>query len=364
MNKILLYLCKMHCLLTIILIVAIVCILVNHSSNFVVARQKLTERKISSMFTKIEWIPKNWNWFEVSSEDANAWSFSMKKPLMPGKYASNPINQHETGYCGCCFLVAAIQCVQDAYNIKDAFYMKKGEENDKRIYHFDINKAMNDFTRIHRANVANLEQAGMHVNTKKSTEWNACMGGDPIDVLNSIADKKMSLKLRHGYKKWESCSLVNEEEPFRKGYSILNCNYLIFDEIDLLKREILKGPVILGIRALNLWDIKDGVIDNCNGSAGADRDHVVCVVGWRGNSHWICRNSWGDKYESEIWSRPEDVRECMVQCGQNKSRSCESDKIIWRNDFEIPGVFLVPMDKFENCAGIYDEPTGWLKVDI
>ena len=31
---------------------------------------KLAERKISSMLTKLEWIPKNWNWFQVSLEDA------------------------------------------------------------------------------------------------------------------------------------------------------------------------------------------------------------------------------------------------------------------------------------------------------
>lgn len=351
----------MHCVIVFILVIAVTSIVIRNVSAKVTSSQRRIF--LSSRLTKLEWIPKTWNWFDVSKEEASSWSFAFGRKLLPGVYASQAINQHETGYCGCCFMIASIQCIQDAYNIRYGNHGKSSDEFDHRIFHFDMNKAMNDFTRIHKANVVTMENAGMQIHNKASREWNACMGGDPIDVLNSLADKRMMLKLRHGHTKFASCTIDDEQENFRGGYSIRSCSYLMFDDILTLKREILKAPVIVGIRALNLWDIQNGVVNNCNGSAGADRDHVVCIVGWK-EHHWICRNSWGNENHAIVWSRPDDVRGCMTQCGKSKDRTCQTNQIVWKNDFEIPGVFLVPMDKFENCAGIYDEPTGWIQVEL
>ena len=305
------------------------------------------------------WLPDEWNWDAVTQAQADAWSGRTNHRLPPGRYASAPMNQHAKGYCGCCFLVAAVQCVQDAYNIRDGYAVPLA---DKRVHHFDMQSAVNDFSAVHKTHMRELEEAGMLLHAPSQIEWNACMGGEPIEVLKALVSRRMTLKLRHGGATWDSCAQPSDQhEP--DGYGIAAAEFIACDNVEALRRAVLRGPVVVAVRASALWQLRDGIPVACGNVAGADRDHVVAVVGWRvvrGERHWIVRNSW----DRMVWEQPADVRKCMVSCQSETPAACQTRQVVWENDYEEPGFLLLPMDMHANCAGIYDEPTGWVELEV
>lgn len=64
---------------------------------------------------------------------------------------------------------------------------------------------------------------------------------------------------------------------------------------EVLIREILKGPVIISINAMNGYRIIDGVY-KCKHPVGSG--HLLILIGYeRGGDYFIAKNSWGGKFQ-------------------------------------------------------------------
>ena len=62
-------------------------------------------------------LPPRWDWTAVDAEQARAWSRAHGRELPPGSYATPTIDQHAHGWCGSCYLTAAVFMVQDRANL-------------------------------------------------------------------------------------------------------------------------------------------------------------------------------------------------------------------------------------------------------
>ena len=317
-------------------------------------------------------LPRTWDWTNVDDHDSDAYRRATGVPLRAGKYASDAVNQHSDAYCGCCFLVATLQCVQDRFNIKHAPQVLIG--TDFRVHHFDLQAAVDEYSEAHDRDQKRLETSGVRVSRETSRGWNACMGGDPLDVGQALAADAFRLRRAHPWTQWSSraCGATPRLPIETREYPVLAVHPLPQDDLAGLKRALLRGPLVVGVRAKGLWQLLDGgVPQECGSSGGADRDHVVSVLGWTlhgGAEHWVARNSWGDGRGSRIYSRPADVRLCTPRCDTDSSSrgspTCASEPIEWHNRSTREGIVLIPVEPATNCLGIYDAPSGWVEVAV
>lgn len=331
-------------------------------------------------------LPGRWDWRRVDEADARAHARATGgPPPRPGRYASDAVNQHAGAYCGCCFLVATLQCVQDRYNIARAADVAIGD--DFRVHHFDLQAAVDEYSAAHAADQRRVEAAGVRVAAAAggaggaAAAWNACMGGDPVEVGRALADDALRLRRAHPWSQWSSraCETTPRLPAALREFPVAAVRVLDQDDVASLKRAVLRGPVVVGVRAAGLWALREGgVPEECHASGGADRDHVVSVVGWTrraGAEFWVARNSWGDGDGSLVFSRPADVRQCTPRCeatpqtqgggGGAPPSSCASAPVAWHNRAaHAPGMVLLPADPAQNCLGIYDAPSGWVEVHV
>ena len=318
--------------------------------------------------------PSAWSWKAVGEEDALLYARATGSALRAGQYASAPANQHFRMYCGCCFLVATVQCVQDRMNIAARDSVRG---SDFRVYEFDLQRAVDDFSKAHARAQRSLEETGIHMQQSNGTTWNACMGGEPVDVAAALLSGALRLVRAHPWARWTSracSSSAGEEErgnDARIAYPIRDYRLLDPEDIAGLKAAVLRGPLVVGVRSDALWRMRAGRPVQCEGGAGADRDHVVSVVGWRQvdglGDHWVARNSWGNGRDEAIWSRPADVRACTQDCAASAGGApgaCESAPVVWTNGAHEDGLVLLPVCPNTNCAGIYDAPSGGVEVRV
>lgn len=296
--------------------------------------------------------PREFSWIRIDAKSASAWQAAHGRKIGPGKYSSPSFNQHTSGWCGACFLVATVQVVQDAYSIRDGGGIPE-DVKDRRVYEFDIQDALDRFSGIHAATIYAKENVG--VTLARPTTWNACMGGDPTDVLVALKGGSLALHLLRGSSRWKARATPNSGVPLPRNYAIRDFA-VIEPNQEAVLRAVFRGPIIAAVRSAPLWHIHEGIAPCGEG----ERDHVVAIVGWelRGERrYWIVRNSWG----KEIWTRPDDVRRCK----QNSSQpECQSAKVAWNTDYGENGHFIIDASDDANCLGLYDAPSGLLEVIV
>lgn len=277
--------------------------------------------------------PPSWNWQQIDERDARAWQAAFGGRLAPGVYASDVFDQHVSRWCGCCYLVAAVQSVQDRLHV--ALGLRDPDARMFPCYEFNMQLALDTYNAHERAS---------------NPDWNACLGGVPLRVFEAIRQGACALQLNRRGSVWlghpSNCDLDEEGSVVDLAESAVQQN-----RPDWIMRRIQRyGPVVLGINARCLLTglSPDGIID---GTESAKPDHAVVVTGWRhcrGRPHWILRNSWGT--ERVPAQRPGDAT-----CVGTDYNECTTDHRRWVGDAGNPGYAYVPFE-YRGIAGL---PSPW-----
>ena len=231
-------------------------------------------------------------------------------------YMSNPFklsrveNQHENGYCGCCFAVASMQMVMDRRN-----------RIRKDVYRSLDMQALVDMTTSCGQNKKKLHLI------RPSAEWNACFGGDPELVLWAMKEGHLSIPVTKEIKsKGPSIppSALRKHEGINPGIKSVQ---RLEGSTHSLKRRIAKyGPIVARVSSSSL------LIDKDDASEEEDKDHVVCIVGWTPSS-WIVRNSWG----KEGYTRQRPDESCIL----GRCKLADTKYLKWKC---VNGYAYVPYD--------------------
>ena len=277
----------------------------------------------------------NFTWKLV---DSHTYEILTGTKISSGSYTSIPINQHKSSWCGCCYMVATMQMIQDRVHVK------LGKQNtDSRMFPwviFDL-QSMLDHYQAYKAPFTH--------------GWNACKGGLPLHLLNAIESKDCPLIFQEKDPKWLGHpQILKHARETNMKISIKNSKRII-PTADVGKRILENGPVILSISGKLLKEIDE------NGFVTSKKilkpDHAVSVIGWiykNGVKHWIARNSWGGKEVPE--SIPKDM-----SCVTTTENTCKIKMESWVGDPQQPGFVYIPAT-YELLNDEQDSP--WFEADI
>jgi len=293
---------------------------------------------ISSKRSSIRSLPLEWNWQHITISDAQHWKHTFEKPLAIGSYTSHVFNQHLSKWCGCCYLVSAVQMLQDRVHI--AIGLRNPNVVMQPSIEVDMQHALDTYN---QARLENTDDIG----------WNACKGGSPLHVLQTIQRNKCNLRMLLGVGgTWHGhpCYLDEKESP---NSVHLETTQHLQNVQNYIKWRIFRcGPVVLGINAqcINVDDIgeRGGMIDV---SHTGRPNHAVTVVGWKivnGLECWIVRNSWGTEHS------PKQLPNTM-DCVDTGYNNCAVPMRVWGGDPQNPGYVYVPL----TFAGIQGIPSPW-----
>lgn len=316
----------------ILVLLAVCCRVQNRRGD--ASRASAKHAQLSSPIDQDVQVPEAWDWGYISEHDAAVWRDCFGTPIATGSYTSPVFNQHMSRWCGACYLVSVLQMLQDRLNIE--LGIRDPTTAMFPCHQFNFQLALDSYNALH-------EKSG----------WNACQGGSPIAVLQSIQAGKCRLELTADATVW-------------LGFPTSGANFLEqgdsvqVEPIESLERSHNKiqfrifkyGPVVLGIDSLCLRDShlsdRGGVIDP---NIASPRDHATSVVGWKtinGLPCWILRNSWGT--ETVPKARPTDVA-----CVSANSNTCRIATESWSGDPRRPGYAYVPF----RYAGLLKAPSPW-----
>jgi hypothetical protein len=238
-------------------------------------------------------------------------SFSWRHPESPrANFAADPIDQHAMGWCGLCYVVAALQSVEDRAHV----LLGRRERVDPNV-------------------IVDYFQA-MQSKAAADAAWNVCHGGNSIDVMQCMQDKLCPLLRappRAAFRGFAALvEALRADDRRTVPFEVVSSRRVPAGEV---RHELRRhGPLVLEISARTVKSTNaSGVVTDRTPRAP---DHAVSVVGWQGGA-WICRNSWGARVPREV---PEDFAEC-VGVGYNY---CEIDAVRWRSLPHDAGFFLLP----------------------
>lgn len=250
----------------------------------------------------------------------------------PGTYAGNALNQHASSWCGMCYLVAAMQMVEDRWTIQRA---KGGKFGTLKL---SIQTLMDHFE----------EQDA-------TPEWNVCKGGFSLHVLQCMMEKRCPMVVdTTNRRSWfafarivSSCPTPNAE------VQVLHPRRLAPKEV---KQHLYTyGPVVLEINAgtLKSTDAQTGRVTDLTPQ---DPNHAVCVVGYDivdGHECWIVRNSWGTYVPTDI---PSDL-----SCVSRGSNICKVDVQPWHSAPHDHGFCFLPVA----FSPLWEtDPSPWVTCDV
>lgn len=282
-------------------------------------------------------IPDEWSWQSVSVSDSKLWKECFGNSIAPGSYTSPVFDQHFSRWCGCCYLVSAVQMLQDRMHVA-----------------LGINDPMNPMFPCFYFNMQLALDTYNHHEQVRSADWNACKGGMPLRVLQAIGDDTCKLRLiRDGEVWFGHPSSIDESIPSDDPPIYIEEPEVLQNRVEYIKRRIFKyGPVVLGINSKCFLD--EGIIARgglINTKHNALPDHALTVVGWKkigDTTCWIARNSWG--METVPTNRPDDA-----SCVGNDFNNCETGKNKWVGDMHNPGYAYIPTD-YQSIHGL---PSPW-----
>ena len=351
------------------------------SSSSAASARRTTSASTSAPASASSPLPDEWSWALVDDAQAAAWPFA--EALPPGTYATRVQDQHRSGWCGCCYLIAVVHMMQDRWNVLVGTRLAAGERM-LPFVELDAQAMLDDYHR-HRHAV----HAG----------WNACQGGEPKRVLACMVEGGCPLRVApaRGYA-WrghpmrgddESEEEEKEEEEGeegrrrggrhgggvlgggggRRGPRVASFRIVPNREADVRAALWERGSVVLTIDAecIAKADAR-GVADV---SERRRRNHAVTVIGWthavpapdehgepgRATCCYIVRNSWGDA--SAPSNLPEDLR--CVRAGANE---CDEQRRAWTGAPDLPGHVFLPA-WYVHREGDADSPwyEGMLDLD-
>jgi hypothetical protein len=228
-----------------------------------------------------------------------------------GCYATKSFDQHSVGWCGCCYVVAVVQVVEDRGHVALPKTSRHVVDMQTVVNHFNTSHKLHDGT------------------------WNACHGGYPMHVVECLISGACPL-ITTQRKRWLGHPVRTSNTPLSTApFSIASVERRSTEHIQQEIRD--NGPVVLEISAQTLksTDARGVVTD----LTAQDPNHAVAVVGWK-QTHagpaWIVRNSWGrNRVPSAL---PDDVS-CVNEDGNN----CEVQWEYWVGDPHVPGFCYLPM---------------------
>lgn len=270
------------------------------------------------------------SWRHVNEDDY----YKQTGRILPtGRYAGDAVDQHAPAWCGCCYIVAVAQMVEDRARI--AMALTRGRSS--RHWHLCVQTLLDHFR---ERSVGN--------------SWNACHGGFPVHVLECMQrgtcplSWKAGVERRYGFARllWKSVKTdlrVGVETPQR------------IPNAEVKTAILLRGPVVLEVSGERLKSLDErGIVTDLS---PAPANHAVCVVGWTeygGVEMWIVRNSWGSVRVPH--AIPADLG-CVTQ-GSNE---CDVDWDPWSGDPRDPGFLLLPCSFPPLHAS---SPSPWIEAAV
>lgn len=270
-------------------------------------------------------LPREWSWVQIEDHHASAWARDhAPATLAPGSYASRVVNQHRSGWCGCCYLIAVVQMIQDRWNVMigqhaDVVVMYPYAELDAQCMLDEYDKFRGPMF----------------------SGWTACHGGDPRQVISCFNNGSCRLFVAPsdggawcGHARSEERRACNARAT--PAIRVGEVRTIPNDRVAVKQAIYDRGTVVLGIDAECLIAARDGVADTTSRSK---RNHAVTVVGWQWHGQdecWLIRNSWGAETVPDNF--PSDIK-----CVKRDSNTCEETKRAWKGMNVFPGYVLVPM---------------------
>lgn len=243
------------------------------------------------------------------------WRALKDHPTLPdGNYVGDVVNQHARQWCGCCFVIAAVQMVEDRSRITLAKTKGKSAVHHNLHWH----SLMDHFEET---------QGGVH--------WNVCHGGYSLHVLECLSSKSCPMVWEAQRSDFEGFSRVVHHcaasRPWSTPVEVRHPQRIPVHRVqDELKN---RGPVVLEVNGDTLKSCDEGGV--VTDLTPRPPNHAVTVVGWD-EDNWIVRNSWGT--EAVPHAIPSDLK--CVQRGRN---DCQVKWQKWTGDPLHPGVVKLPM---------------------
>lgn len=241
------------------------------------------------------------------------WHDVRTHPHVPnGSYASTAFNQHSMGWCGCCYIVAVVQAVEDRGHIAHPCDVRHTVDMQTVVNHFNTSASEED-----------------------DAQWNACHGGFPEHVVECLMSGVCPLVTTH-HKRWLGYPLRTEKTPLGTApYRVTGVKRI--PTRDVMDEIYQRGPIVLEINAQTLKSCdREGVVTD---HAPNTSNHAVAVIGWKqthAGPSWIVRNSWGQNRVPV--TIPDDVL-----CVNEDGNRCEVDWEYWTGDPNLSGFCYLPM---------------------
>ena len=269
--------------------------------------------------------------FSWRALDAARYRQTTGRAVAPGDYATPVVDQHSAGWCGCCYLVAVVQCAEDRGHVA------LGSPTPR--YRVSLQHVMDHFN----AYAADADA------------WNACQGGDPLSVAQCLQTGECPLKVEPPPTRWWGFPVRTKprcmvsDAPFR-----IHSVRRLSNFADVVRALETEGPLVLELGAATVRSVDSaGVVTDL---AYCAPDHAVAVVGHQtsptGTRCWIVRNSWG---ASRV---PSDVPEPMG-CVGTGFNTCTVRWSPWTGIPGSPGYFLLPMTHSNLHTG-----APWISVGV
>lgn len=273
--------------------------------------------------------PADFSWRAVRASDGAA---------PPGRYAAEAVDQHRASWCGCCYMVAAVQCVEDRLHVARA---RSARAAPGRV-RLSLQHVLDHFVEL-----------------DAEPGWNACHGGFPLHVFECMGRGACPLVEEGGLRGrpvWRGHPRPVDRTPVDAAprFRVANARRVPPDEVT---RELLdRGPIVLEVSAHTLKKVDGrGVATDLTPRAA---NHAVAVVGWRdvdGEPCWIVRNSWGASRVPRAVPRD-------VSCVSRDGNDCEVEWEPWSGDPTDPGFALLPCSyaPLRRADGV----SPWVAADV
>lgn len=255
--------------------------------------------------------------------DNFSWRGVRGHPDVPnGSYAGTMFDQHSVGWCGCCYIVAVVQTVEDRGHIVSG--ERHNVDMQTVVDHFNTSAASED------------------------TPWNACHGGYPTQVVECLVRGVCPLVTTQR-KPWKGHPSRTHETPLSTApFRVTDVQRIpthgVMEEI------YRRGPVVLEVDGQTLKSVDgEGIVTSRSPNIP---NHAVSVIGWKNTARagpcWIVRNSWGQHRVPK--AIPDDVL-----CVNEEGNRCEIEWEYWVGDPNAPGFCYLPMS-----LPIFQQSDPWI----
>ena len=141
-----------------------------------VPQMTLNTKAVTTRRATHDVLPTSWDWRSIDEQAASLYMKQTGRALAVGEYTSAVIDQHRSKWCGCCYLLATVQSVQDRVHI--ALGKRHANVAARPIVIFDAQLALDAYNHYHKS---------------EDAAWNACHGGSALDVMQGVLEGKIPL---------------------------------------------------------------------------------------------------------------------------------------------------------------------------